>query len=322
MVEYIRDKYKLIRKVGSGGMAEIYLAHERDTGKSVAIKILHPDRKNSYADRRRFQHEIELMKKVESPYVVKIYDWEWNDNIQYIVMEYIDGETLKEYIQKKGKVTVDETVEYTKQIALGFDAIHRVGIVHRDIKSTNIIVTELGQVKIIDFGIAITEESERLTKTDNIIASPQYIAPELIEQKPPTKKSDIYSLGILMYEMLTGNVPFSGKTAYDTVRKHQTSQVPHVNKVYDYIPQSLANVIIKSTAKKAEKRYDTMYELYKDVLTCLDSSRAYEEVINLTTKKKKNFFSIMNSKWMLVGILSFIFVALILVIAILAVKVF
>ena len=322
MVEYIRDKYKLIRKIGSGGMAEIYLAHERDTGKSVAIKILHPDRKNSYADRRRFQHEIELMKKVESPYVVKIYDWEWNDNIQYIVMEYIDGETLKEYIQKKGKVTVDETVEYTKQIALGFDAIHRVGIVHRDIKSTNIIVTELGQVKIIDFGIAITEESERLTRTDNIIASPQYIAPELIEQKPPTKKSDIYSLGILMYEMLTGNVPFSGKTAYDTVRKHQTSQVPHVNKVYDYIPQSLANVIIKSTAKKPEKRYDTMYELYKDVLTCLDSSRAYEEVINLTTKKKKNFFSIMNSKWMLVGILSFIFVALILVIAILAVKVF
>lgn len=322
MIELLREHYNIIRKIGKGGMAEIFLAMDRETNDYVAIKILHPDKKDSYADKKRFLEEIKLTKKVDSPYVVKIIDFKWTDDIQYIVMEYIEGETLKDYVASKTRLTVDETVEFTKQLALGFDAIHKAGIVHRDLKATNIIISPHGQVKIIDFGIAITDESERLTKTDNIVASPQYIAPELVNLENPTVQSDVYSLGILMYEMLTGSVPFNGKDAYQTVIMHQQKVVPHVNKVFNNIPQSLANVVILATAKKKDKRYKTMYDLYRDVKTSLDNSRLYEEPVNLNEKPKKSFMDRINSKWTMIGIVGTLIVILISVIAVLAAKVF
>ena len=320
MVELLKSKFKIIRKIGKGGMAEIYLAMDKTSNDYVAIKILHPDKKDSYADRKRFLEEIKLTKKVDSPYVVKIFDWEWNEEIQYIVMEYIEGDTLKDYVHSKTRLTVDETVEFTKQLSLGFNSIHKAGIIHRDIKATNIIVTGHGQIKIIDFGIAITDESERLTKTDNIIASPQYISPELVDLDPATMQSDIYSLGILMYEMLTGTVPFNGDDPYQTVMMHKQKIVPHVNKVFNNIPQALSNVVIKATAKKANKRYINMYSLYKDVKTCLNNDRLYEPVLNLSEKPKKTFMSRINSKWTMISIISFFIVILIIIIVVLAVK--
>lgn len=321
-MELLKDRYKIIRKIGKGGMAEIYLAMERGTNEYVAIKILHPDKKDSYADKKRFLEEIKLTKKVDSPYVVKVFDWAWDDNIQYIVMEYIDGVTLKEYVQSKTKLTIDEAVDFSKQLALGFDAIHKAGIVHRDIKATNIVVSGHGQVKIIDFGIAITDESERLTRTDNIIASPQYIAPEIVNLGTATNQSDIYSLGILIYEMLTGSVPFNGADAYQTVMMHKQKTVPQVNKIFNNIPQALANVVIKATAKKNEKRYSSMYFLYKDLATCLDNSRLYEEPLNLSEKPKKTFSQMVNSKWTLMGIIITFVIILIIIIITLSIKVF
>lgn len=319
MVELLDKKYKKLMKIGKGGMAEIFLVQDRTTKEKYAIKILHPDRKDSYADKKRFLEEINLTKKVQSPYVVKIIDWEWNDDIQYIVMEYIQGETLKEYIYSKTKLTVDEAVDFTKQIALGFNSIHKSGIVHRDLKSTNIIVSDHGQIKIIDFGIALTKESDRLTKTDNIIASPQYIAPELVSLEEPTKKSDIYSLGILMYEMLIGSLPFNGKNAVETIIMHRDKEVPHVNKILSTIPQSLTNVIIKATAKKPDSRHSTMYELYKDVDSSLSLERIYEPLLVLDSKQsKKTLLEIINSKWILFilfGILIIILISIIVVLA-------
>lgn len=317
MRESINSKYKVTRKIGSGGMAEIYLAYDRDTGKRVAIKILHPSKSGSYADKKRFQYEIKLTAKVDSPFVVKIFDWNWDEKSQYIVMEYIEGETLKQYVQSKTRLTVDECVEFSKQLALGMYAIHNAGIIHRDIKSTNIIVDAHGQIKIIDFGIAITDDSERLTRTDNIVGSPQYIAPELIEKEPPSERSDIYSLGILMFEMLTGNVPFNEKTPFETVKMHQSSVVPQVNKIFPNIPQSLANVIIKSTAREKGKRYEDMYKMFEDLDTCLDNSRLYEERYVLTETKRKTFYEIVTSKTALIVILASFF-AMVTVIIVLA----
>ncbi len=321
MLEILKEKYDVIRKIGRGGMAEIYLARDKSSNKEVALKLLHPEKKNHEADRKRFLSEIKLTKRIDSPYVVKVFDYRWDDEIQYIAMEYIEGEILKNYIARRTKLTVDEAVEFSKQLALGFEEIHRAGIVHRDIKSSNIMISDHGQVKIIDFGIAITDESERLTKTDNVIGSVQYIAPEILDQKPITHKSDIYALGILMFEMLTGSVPFSGKDAIETALQHKRSSVPHVNKIFDSIPQSVTNVVIRATAKDASKRYSSMYEVYKDVSTSLNSERIYEPVVNLDKKEKMTFKRLMNSKGMLIGIISAILLILIVVIVILAIEV-
>lgn len=319
MLESIKEKYKVTRKIGSGGMAEIYLAYEKSNGKKVAIKVLHPNKIGSYADKKRFQYEIKLTAKVDSPFVIKIFDWNLKEKEQYIVMEYIEGETLKQNIQSKGRLTVDECVEFSKQLALGFYAIHNAKIVHRDIKSTNIIVDAHGQAKIIDFGIAINDESERLTRTDNIVGSPQYIAPELIEKELPSQRSDIYSLGILMYEMLTGNVPFNEKTPFETVKMHQTSVVPPVNKAFPNIPQALANVVIKATARDKTKRYSDMYQMFQDLETCLDNSRLYEEKLVLTETKRKTFVEMLVSKTALIAILSTLFIFIVLIIVLVAV---
>ena len=226
-------------------MAEIYSAIHKKTGNKVAIKILHPENKDSYTAKKRFKEEIELTSKVNSPYVVRIYDWRWDDQIQFIVMEYIQGNTLKDYIQSKTRLTIDEAVDICKQLTLGFEAIHKAGIIHRDIKATNVVITNHGRAKIIDFGIAITEESNRYTKTDNIIASPQYLAPELVELEDASPSSDIYSLGILLYEMLTGSLPYHNEDQYQLVLMHKDKVVPHVNKMFPNIPQALANVVYK-----------------------------------------------------------------------------
>lgn len=321
MLEKLKDKFEIIRKIGQGGMAEIYLAKYKDSGEQVAIKILSPDKKNSRAIRRRFKEEIELTKKVDSPYVVKVYESHWDESIQYIVMEYIDGNIFKEYIARRSRLTADEAVDFAKQLTLGLEAIHKEGIIHRDIKASNIMVTSHGQLKIIDFGIAITEESDRLTRTDNVIGSVHYIAPEILDQHPLTPQSDVYALGILMFEMLTGDVPFKEDDAVKTALKHKKSTVPQVNKYFDTIPQAVANIVTKATAKDMKKRYKTMYEMYKDLETCLDLSRAHELPIDLNEKPKKTFKSVMNSKWTMVIIISSIIgILLAIIIALLVVS--
>lgn len=302
MMEALKKDYDIIRKIGSGGMAEILLARHKESGKEVAIKLLHPDKKNSIVAKKRFKSEIELTKKIKSEYVIKIYEAVWTPEVQYIVMEYVDGHILKNYIAKRSRLTVDESIEFMKQLALGFGEIHNNGIIHRDIKATNVMVSDYGSIKIIDFGIALNDESARLTKTDNIIGSVHYIAPEIIEQKPITLQSDIYALGVLMFEMLTGEVPFRENDALATALKHKKSTIPHVNKSFQNIPQSVANVVIKATAKDLSKRYKSMYEFYKDLTTVLSKERMYEPVLDLDAKPKKSFMSIINSKTMLIAI--------------------
>ncbi len=304
MVEKISSRYKIISRIGQGGMAEIYLAEDKYDNKRVAIKVLHPDKKNDIVAIKRFNSELALTKKVDSPYVIKIFDHVFNSDVQYIVMEHIDGAIFKDYIERRTRLTVDETVEFARQLTLGFAEIHKQGIVHRDVKSSNIMVSAHGEIKIIDFGIALTQESDRLTRADKIIGSVQYLAPEILDQEKPTPKFDIYSLGILMFEMLTGSTPFNEKDAWTTAQKHRTSSVPQVNKIVESVPQSVANIITKATAKDKNQRYVDMIDMFQDLKTCLDKERFYEEPINISSKKKWTFKSVVMSKWTLVVMIS------------------
>ena len=321
MLEKLKDRFTIIRRIGQGGMAEIYLAKYKDTQQEVAIKILSPDKKNSRSIRKRFREEIELTKKVDSPYVVKVYESHWDENIQYIVMEHIEGDIFKDYIARRSRLTSDEAVDFAKQLTLGFEAIHKEGIVHRDIKASNIMITHHGQLKIIDFGIAITKESDRLTRTDNVIGSVHYIAPEILDQHPLNSQSDIYALGILMFEMLTGDVPFKESNAVKTALKHKKASVPAVNKYFDTIPQSVANIVTRATAKDLNKRYSSMYEMFKDLESSLDYSRNNEKPLDLSAKPKKTFKDIINSKWTMVVIIGFIILILLIIITVLLVRV-
>ena len=321
MIEVLKEKFRIVRKIGAGGMAEIYLAVNKETNEQVAIKILHPEQRNNIIHKKRFLSEIKLTKKIDSPYVVKIKDYVWEEHIQYIVMDYIDGDILKDYVSKRTRLTVDEAVEFSKELALGLEEIHANGIVHRDVKASNIMVSEHGQIVIIDFGIAVNGESERLTRTDNVIGSVQYIAPEILEQKPITKLSDIYALGIIMFEMLTGTVPFTGKGVLETAMKHKNEEVPHVNKLFPNIPQSLANIVIKATAKNMSERYKSMFELYKDLDVCLSNEKALEQPLILSNKKqKKSIVGLVNSKWFFITLGALLVAGLMLIIVLLAVK--
>lgn len=320
MIELLKDQYKIQRKIGRGGMAQIYLAMDKDTDQEVAIKILDSSFKNDVIKRKRFQQEVRLMKQVDSPYVVRLYDANISDKNAYIVMEYVDGVILTNHVKDRTRLTVDETVEIAKQLALGCSEIHKRGIIHRDIKSQNIMITHNGAVKILDFGIAIDNETTKLTKTDMLIGSPQYVAPELIEKEEPTKKTDIYSLGILMYEMLTGTVPFNDKDALVLLRKHQVKPIPRIKTSFPNVPQSLENIIIKATAKDPKNRHATMYDMYLDLNTSLNHERISEEPISLDGKKRLSFESMINSKWTLFTILLSVFLIILAVIVALIIR--
>ena len=305
MREYLETKYILGGEIGQGGMAKIYKATNRNNGKTIAVKVLKTS-SDSHRNKKRFKSEINAFKKIKSPYVVTYLDSEWNENVQYIEMEYIDGYMLKDVIKKKGRLTVDEAIDFGKQISLGMDAIHNMAVIHRDIKASNIMITKTGQVKIIDLGIALHDEAERVTRTDSVIGSVQYIAPELLEKVEASVQSDIYAIGILMYEMLTGDPPFKAATSYETAMKHRDSRVPEVSKIYDNIPQSVSNIVYRATAKEPSLRHRSSYELYKDLSTSLSKERMFEKKISLSTRKKKGFMDVINSKVFMIslGILS------------------
>lgn len=320
MVELLKRKYNIKRQVGHGGMAEIFLANDKETGKEVAIKILEPSSRNDRIKQKRFMHEIRLLKKVDSPHVVKLFDAEMSDANCYIVMEYVDGDILKDYIKNRSRLTVDEAVEFAIQLAEGFDEIHRNGIIHRDIKSQNIMVAEGGMIKIIDFGIAIDADSEELTRTDMLIGSPQYVSPELIRQEVPTIQSDIYALGIIMYEMIAGDVPFSGSSALDTLTQHRDKPMPKICQRFPNIPQSVENIILKATAKDQTKRFKDMYEMRAALKKALKPEHMNELPIHLEGKPRKKLVERMTSKAAMIGLFSVLLVAVVTLLIVILVK--
>lgn len=273
----INDRYQIIKSIGEGGMANVYLAYDTILDRDVAVKVLRGDLSNDEKFVRRFQREALNASSLSHPNIVEVYDV-GDDNGQYfIVMEYIEGKNLKELTKKRGKLTTTEVVDIMSQIADGLSVAHDSYIIHRDIKPQNIMILENGLVKITDFGIAMAMNATQLTQTNSVMGSVHYLPPEQASGKGSTLKSDIYSMGILMYELLTGVLPYRGDNAVEIALKHLKEPLPSIREELPDLPQSVENIILKSAAKNPKNRYNDAREMYEDLKTCLDDSRLNEE---------------------------------------------
>ena len=290
----INDRYEVTKLIGEGGMANVYLGYDTILERDVAIKVLRGDLADDEKFVRRFRREAQNASLLNHPNIVQIYDVGEDDGNFYIVMEYIKGQTLKQLIKKRGKLTVSETVDIVSQLTDGLAHAHDSYIIHRDIKPQNIMILEDGMVKITDFGIAMALNASDLTQTNSVMGSVHYLPPEQASGKGSTIKSDIYSLGIMMYEMLAGTMPFKGETAVEIAMKHLKNPMPSVRKVNPRVPQALENIILKATAKNTKNRYNNVRELYDDLKTCLDKSRKDEK--RIVFKYPENEFSDENTQ--------------------------
>ena len=211
----INERYEILKSIGEGGMANVYLAHDTILDRDVAVKVLRGDLENDEKFIRRFQREAKSVSDLTSPNIVEVYDVGEEEGQHYIVMEYIDGKTLKQLVQKRGALTVPEVIDIMSQLTDGLGQAHDAYIIHRDIKPQNIMILDNGIIKITDFGIAMSMNATQLTQTNSVMGSVHYLPPEQAGGKGATTKSDIYSAGILMYELLTGSVPFKGDNAVE-----------------------------------------------------------------------------------------------------------
>ena len=265
----INERYEIIKTIGEGGMANVYLANDTILDRKVAIKVLRGDLSNDEKFIRRFKREALSVSNLSHPNIVEVYDVGEEDGNYYIVMEYIDGKTLKQLLQKRGALTLTEVIDIMSQLTDGLSHAHEAYIIHRDIKPQNIMIEDNGLVKITDFGIAMAINSTQLTQTNSVMGSVHYLPPEQANGKGSTVKSDIYSLGILMYELLTGSVPFKGDNAVEIALKHMKEKIPSIRKQNPTIPQSVENIVLKATAKNPKNRYDTVKEMYNDLQSAM-----------------------------------------------------
>jgi eukaryotic-like serine/threonine-protein kinase len=269
----LSGRYKILEMVGGGGMANVYLAHDMILDRDVAVKMLRLDFANDEEFIRRFRREAQSATSLAHPNIVNIYDVGEENDLYYIVMEYVEGQTLKQYIQQNSPLQVEETIGIMKQLTSAISHAHQNHIVHRDIKPQNILVDRFGTVKITDFGIAMALSATSITQTNSVLGSVHYLSPEQARGGMANKKSDIYSLGIVMFELLTGRLPFSGESAVSIALKHLQSETPSVRRWNPNIPQSVENIVLKSTAKDSFHRYNSVDEMEEDLRTALDSDR-------------------------------------------------
>ena len=294
--ELINDRYQIIKTIGEGGMANVYLAYDTILERHVAVKVLRGDLATDEKFVRRFQREALSASSLAHPNIVEVYDVGEDNGIYYIVMEYIEGKHLKQILKKRGKLTLNEVVDIMLQLTDGMACAHDSYIIHRDIKPQNIMMLENGIVKITDFGIAMALNSTQLTQTNSVMGSVHYLPPEQASGKGSTIQSDIYSMGILMYELLTGTLPFRGDNAVEIALKHLKEPFPSIRKELPDIPQSVENVILKSVAKNPKNRYIDARAMHDDLKTCLEETRLNEPKYiykypeldeNLTAKREK-----------------------------------
>lgn len=274
----INDRYEIIRSIGEGGMANVYLGYDTILDRNVAIKILRGDLSSDEKFVRRFQREALSASSLAHPNIVEMYDVGEDDGIYYIVMEYVEGKTLKQLLKKRGSLTLSEAIDIMLQLTDGMAHAHDSYIIHRDLKPQNVMIRDDGQIKITDFGIAMALNATQLTQTNSVMGSVHYLPPEQASGKGSTIKSDIYSMGIIFYELLTGSLPFKGDNAVEIALKHMREPLPSVKEDNPAIPQSIENVIIKATAKNPKNRYDDARSMHEDLLTALDDDRMNEEV--------------------------------------------
>lgn len=280
--QLIDDRYKIIKSIGEGGMANVYLAYDTILEREVAVKVLRGDLAEDEKFVRRFQREANSASSLKHPNIVEVYDVGEDDGKYFIVMEYINGKTLKSLIKKRGALTLEEVIDIMLQLTSAISCAHDSYIIHRDIKPQNVMILEDGRVKITDFGIAMALNNNELTQTNSVMGSVHYLPPEQANGSGSTTKSDIYSLGILMFELLTGKLPFKGENAVEIAIKQMREPIPSVCKISPDIPQSVENVILKACAKNPKNRYASASSMYEDIKTCLDPARRDEKRVVYT----------------------------------------
>jgi len=278
----INDRYEIIKSIGDGGMANVYLAQDTILDRKVAVKVLRGDLSSDDKFIRRFQREALSVSNLSHPNIVEVYDVGEEDGQHYIVMEYIEGKTLKQLLKKRESLTLTEVIDIMTQLTDGISHAHESYIIHRDIKPQNIMIEDDGKVKITDFGIAMALNATQLTQTNSVMGSVHYLPPEQASGKSATIKSDIYSMGILMYELLTGNVPFKGDNAVEIALKHMKDKIPSIRKQDPSIPQSVENILLKATAKNPRNRYDSAKEMHEDLIHCMDEEHSNDKKISFT----------------------------------------
>ena len=268
MDRLIANRYQLLESVGQGGMADVYKAMDTILNRIVAIKILRGELADDPMTLLRFQREASAASKLSHPNVVDVYDVGESEGRHYIVMEYVRGRTLKQLIAQRGALHLDEAVDIMLQLTSAVAMAHEKHIIHRDIKPQNVLVKDDGTVKITDFGIAVAHGSVQLTQHHTVMGSAHYLAPETTRGEAPTEAVDIYALGIVFYELLSGSVPFQGSNPTEIAVKHLRDPMPYIRDFNPTIPQSVENIILRATAKKVSERYATVEEMREDLLEC------------------------------------------------------
>jgi tRNA A-37 threonylcarbamoyl transferase component Bud32 len=271
----LNGRYRLDAQIGTGGMSTVYRAFDTVLERQVAIKLMHREIASDSDQLERFRREARAVAQLNHPHIVTVIDAGEDDNTPYIVFEYVEGETLKDRIRRYGRLPIQESIAYAIEIARALGVAHERGIVHRDVKPQNVLVDEEGSAKVTDFGIARTLDQEGLTADGRVLGTTDYVSPEQALGHPVTGQSDLYSLGIVLFEMLTGDVPFKGDNQVAVAMKHVREQLPDVQVRRPEVSNALAAVLEKATAKETEKRYPDDRALIADL----------EEVLAIETQR-------------------------------------
>lgn len=272
------ERYRIIATLGEGGMANVYLAEDIILQRKVAVKILRLDLQNEPQTQARFQREALATSELSHPNIVSVLDVGTDHGLPYMVMEYVDGPDLKDYIRENSPLDLREVIQIMDQILSAVALAHKHNVIHRDLKPQNILMDKRGNIKIADFGIAVALNQSSITQTNSVMGSVHYMSPEQTRGGLVTKQSDIYSLGIILYELITGTVPFNGDTPVSIALKHAQEPIPSIRKKDRSVPQALENVVLKATAKDPRDRYPSAQAMKADLDSSLDPARADEPV--------------------------------------------
>src|SRR5215207_4841285 len=281
----ISERYRLEEKIGSGGMSSVYRAFDPMLERWVAIKLMHRDISNDPDQLERFRREARAVAQLNHPHVVTVIDAGEDDGAPYIVFEYVEGETLKERIRRLGRLPVSEAVAYAIEIGRALESAHANRLVHRDVKPQNVLIDRDGRAKVTDFGIARSLEAQGLTATGRVLGTTDYVSPEQALGHEVTGQSDIYSLGIVLYEMLTGETPFQADTQVAVAMKHVRDPLPDVQRRRPEISAALAAVVERSTAKETQNRYPAVSQMVHDLeeVLAIEVARAGQATGEATT---------------------------------------
>lgn len=272
------DRYRILDTLGEGGMANVYLAEDIILQRKVAVKILRLDLQKEPQTLARFQREALATSELSHPNIVMVLDVGTDHGLPYMVMEYVDGPDLKDYILQNSPLNLHDVVRIMDQILSAMTLAHKHNVIHRDLKPQNILMDQHGNIKIADFGIAVALNQNSITQTNSALGSVHYMSPEQTRGGLITKQSDIYSLGIILYELITGSVPFNGDSAVAIALKHAQEPIPSIKEKDEQVPQPLENVVLKATAKDPRDRYSSALEMQSDLDSSLDPGRANEAV--------------------------------------------